>query len=44
MVRITSPDIEYRVKISHFERWLAAACRSPAEMSRKSRLRDVIEL
>jgi hypothetical protein len=43
VVKITPPAIEHRVKISDFEAWLASAGKSPAEMSLKSRLRDIIE-
>jgi hypothetical protein len=43
MVKISPPAIEHRVKISDFEAWLASAGKSPAEMSLKSRLRDIVE-
>ena len=43
LIQITQPAIEHRVKISDFEAWLTSSGKSPAEMSLKSRLRDLIE-
>jgi hypothetical protein len=42
VVTINQPQIEHRVQIKDFEKWLDSAGKSPAEMALKSRLRDVI--
>jgi hypothetical protein len=43
VVKISQPTIEHRVKISDFEAWLSSSGRSPAEMSLKNRLRDIVD-
>lgn len=43
VVKVTPAAIEHRVKISDFEAWLESSGKSPAEMSLKSRLRDIVE-
>jgi hypothetical protein len=40
-VTINQPQVEHKVRIKDFENWLDSAGRSPAEMSLKSRLRDI---
>ena len=42
LVRIRQPEVEHRVQIRDFYNWLEAAGKSPAEMSLKNRLRDVL--
>jgi hypothetical protein len=42
LVRIRQPAVEQRVQIRDFYHWLDAAGRSPAEMTLKSRLRDIL--
>ena len=42
VVQIPQPEIVHRVKISDFEAWLTSAGKSPAEMSLKSRLREIM--
>jgi hypothetical protein len=42
LVRIRQPEVEHRVHIRDFYNWLEAAGKSPAEMTLKSRLRDIL--
>ena len=42
LVRIRQPEVEHRVQIWDFYNWLETAGRSPAEMTLKARLRDVL--
>jgi hypothetical protein len=43
VVKVMPAEVEHRVKISDFEAWLESAGKSPAEMSLKSRLRDIMD-
>jgi hypothetical protein len=43
MVKVMPAEVEHRVRISDFEAWLESAGKSPAEMSLKSRLRDIMD-
>ena len=36
------PEIEHKVRVKDFERWLESGARTPAEMSLKSRLRGLL--
>jgi hypothetical protein len=42
LVRIRQPEVEHRVRIRDFERWLETAGHSPAEMALKMRLRVLL--
>ena len=41
-VKVKQPQIEHTVRVQDFERWLDATPRSPAEMSLKNRLRELL--
>jgi hypothetical protein len=41
-VVVTHPGVEHKVRVRDFERWLESQGRSPAEMSLKSRLRQLM--
>jgi hypothetical protein len=41
-VKVKYPESEHTVRVQHFERWLEAAPRSPAEMALKNRLRELL--
>jgi hypothetical protein len=41
VVKISQPAVEHRVRIKDFTNWLDSAGKTPAEMTMKSRLRDV---
>ena len=41
-VVVTHPGVEHKVRVRDFERWLESQGRSPAEMSLKSRLRELV--
>ena len=43
VVRIKQPEVEHQVLIKDFEQWLNSNPKSPAEMSLKSRLRELLE-
>jgi hypothetical protein len=44
MIRVTvkQPEVEHNVRMRDFEAWLESAGRSPAEMSLKSRMRQLL--
>src|SRR5713226_5313742 len=42
-VLVRQPEIEHKVRIRDFERWLEPEGRTPAEMSLKSRLRELLK-
>jgi hypothetical protein len=44
MIRVTvkQPEVEHKVRMRDFEAWLDSAGRSPAEMSLKSRMRQLL--
>jgi hypothetical protein len=42
-VMIRQPEVEHRVRIQDFQKWLDSAWRSPVEMALKSRLRTFLE-
>jgi hypothetical protein len=37
-----NPEVQHRVRVQDFERWLGTQGRTPAEMSLKSRLRGLL--
>jgi hypothetical protein len=39
---VKQPEVEHRVRMRDFEAWLESNGRSPAEMSLKSRLRELL--
>lgn len=41
-VVVKHPEVEHSVRIRDFETWLESAGRSPAEMSLKTRLRELL--
>jgi hypothetical protein len=41
-VVVKNPEVEHRVRVQDFERWLEASPRSPAEMILKNRLRELL--
>jgi hypothetical protein len=41
-VVVKNPEIEHKVRVQDFERWLEASPRSPAEMILKNRLRELL--
>ena len=43
VVKVKQPEIEHRVRAEDFEKWLASAPKSPAEMALKDRLRKILE-
>ncbi len=42
VVRIKQPEVEHQVLIKDFEQWLNSHPKSPADMSLKSRLRELL--
>jgi hypothetical protein len=42
-VVVRQPEIEHRVHLRDFERWLESQGRSPAEVSLKNRLRELLK-
>jgi len=42
-VSVKQPEVRHRVRVKDFEAWLESAGRSPAEMSLKARLRELLE-
>ena len=42
MVTIKPPQVEHRVRIKDFQTWLESAPKSPAEMTLKRRLRNIL--
>ena len=41
-VKVKHPEVEHTVRVQDFERWLEASPRSPAEMTFKNRLRELL--
>jgi hypothetical protein len=41
-VRVKQPEMEHRVRTRDFETWLNSAPKSPAELARKNRLRELL--
>jgi hypothetical protein len=41
-VIVKRPEVEHTVRVRDFENWLQSAGRSPAEMSLKTRLRELL--
>lgn len=41
-VVVKQPEVEHKVRTRAFEAWLESAARSPAEMSLKNRLRELL--
>ena len=41
-VVVTHPEIQHKIRIQDFERWLESQGRTPAEMSLKNRLRELL--
>lgn len=41
-VAVSYPEVEHKVRIQDFERWLESQGRTPAEMSLKARLRELL--
>jgi hypothetical protein len=42
-VVVRQPAVEHKVRVREFEQWLESQGRTPAEMSLKSRLRDLVK-
>jgi hypothetical protein len=42
-VIVKQPEVEHTVRVHDFENWLESADRSPAEMSLKTRLRELLK-
>ena len=42
-VVVRQPEVEHKVRMKDFEQWLQSQGRTPAEVSLKSRLREVLE-
>ena len=41
-VVVKNPEVQHRVRVQDFERWLESQGRTPAEVSLKSRLRELL--
>jgi hypothetical protein len=41
-VVVRNPEVQHKVRVHDFERWLESQGRTPAEMSLKSRLRELL--
>ena len=41
-VAVTHAEVQHKVRVRDFERWLASQGRTPAEMSLKARLRELL--
>ena len=41
-VAVSHPEVEHKVRIQDFERWLESQGRTPAEMSLKAHLRELL--
>ena len=39
---VKNPEVQHKVRVQDFERWLDTQGRMPAEMSRKNRLRELL--
>src|SRR5271156_6242258 len=42
-VKVRQPEVEHRVQVGDLENWLKASNRSPAEMSLKNRVRELLK-
>ena len=42
-VVVRQPAVEHKIRVREFEQWLESQGRTPAEMSLKSRLRDLVK-
>ena len=42
-VLVKQPEVEHRVRVQDFERWLHTAGKTPAEIALKARLRGLLE-
>ena len=42
-VKVRQPEVEHKVQVGDFENWLTAYPRSPAEMSLKNRIRELLQ-
>ena len=42
-VKVRQPEVEHRVQVGDFEDWLKSGNRSPAEMSLKNRVRELLK-
>jgi hypothetical protein len=42
-VAVRQPEVEHKVRVRDFERWLESQGRTPAEMSLKGRLRELLD-
>ena len=42
-VAVTYPEVQHKVRVQDFERWLESQGRTPAEMSLKNRLRELLD-
>jgi hypothetical protein len=42
-VVVRQPEVQHKIRIQDFERWLESEGRTPAEMSLKSRLRELLK-
>jgi hypothetical protein len=42
-VVVRQPEVEHKVRVQDFERWLESQGRTPAEVSLKSRLRELLK-
>jgi hypothetical protein len=42
-VVVRQPEVEHKVRVRDFERWLASQGRTPAEVSLKGRLRELLD-
>jgi hypothetical protein len=43
-VVVRQPEVEHKVRVRDFEQWLESQGRTPAEMSLKSRLRELMRI
>ncbi|MBV8893503.1 MAG: hypothetical protein JO266_16285 [Acidobacteria bacterium] len=41
-VAVSNPEVHHNVRVQDFERWLDSQGRTPAEMSLKARLRELL--
>jgi hypothetical protein len=42
-VKVRQPEVEHKVQVGDFEHWLTTHPRSPAEMSLKNRIRELLQ-
>jgi hypothetical protein len=41
-VAVTYPEVQHKIRVQNFERWLESQGRTPAEMSLKARRRELL--